>query len=540
MAVAHADQSPAPGQDRLSRLPVELLLRIARLIWTADLCAVRQCSRSLERAFHYFFMDGFFRSKQFMLTEYSLQTLLDMARHPIISQTLRHVSFGLEEFRVCHSFYPEDEVQAAFSITAVVEQKALMANGSAVQLLATAFSLLPNLESVQLRDHASPKLYRGRPFTVWRSHGLFRMWEHLSWDSKTLLKINSNPSFSSRVFALVVAALAQSSARPPNLDVLLSKEVNGLHYFAFDLSPAPRLSLHGSSSGGVDGGGDSDGKGNDKFTALSVLAGLRRLHLKLRFSFYPHHGQEADMALNLILIPDGGYTHPACVESLPLRVWLAHCPKLEWLRLNFEDEANVYNDVFLGQLGAPLPVFYPLPPGSNVSRDVTLPFASHLRRLDLGMASCYPNVLLGLLRRLPALEHLSLRRSSLISDDRSPQGTWEGFLKALAEDSLGKQLKKVCLKRLYAATPNNAGVHVRRTHIIILNGTDGIEYKAGAEESMASWLQKVSIEYTRSRWEGDADTDSDSEGIIENVNGPDAHDYGSEDEQEEDEWDEGP
>ncbi|CAK7274583.1 hypothetical protein SEPCBS119000_006247 [Sporothrix epigloea] len=453
-----------------------------------------------------------------------------MARHPVIRQTLRHVSIGLEEFRVCHQSYPRDEKQAAFLNTAVMEQKALMANGSAVQLLATAFSLLPNLESVQLRDCASRKLYRGRPFTEWRSHGLWRMGKHLDLDSEMLLRKSSNPDFSSRAFALVVAALAQSNARPPNIEVLLRKDFNGLYYFAFDLTPAPRLSLHGSGGGDGDVDVDGDGDGNGKVSALPVLAGLRRLHLQQRFSFHPRDGEETDMVLNYN--SEGLDTHPASTECLPLCAWLAHCPKLEWLRLNLEDGGNAYNNVFLDQLGAPLPASYLLPPGSEASRSVTLPFASHLRRLDLGMASCYPNVLLGLLRRLPALEHLSLRRCSLVADDRTPQGTWEGFLKALAEDGLGKQLKKLSLKRLYVTIPNDAQTYLRRTHIIILNGTDRIEYKAGAEESMASWLQKVSIEYTRSRWEGDADTDSDSVGIVEYDDDYEEYGYGGEEEYE--------
>ncbi|CAK7274588.1 hypothetical protein SEPCBS119000_006250 [Sporothrix epigloea] len=464
-------------------------------------------------------MDGFFRSKQFMFTEFSLQTLLDMARHPVISQTLRHVSIGLEDFLVYRQHHPTNTKLAAFLITAVVEQKALMTNGSAVRLLATAFSLLPNLETVQLRDYDSYMPYRGRPFEALRSHGLWRLREHFGWRSKTMMRITCSPNFSSQAFAVVIMALAQSNARPSSLEVS-SRHLNGVHYFTLDLAPMPRLNLHGGGSGG--GGGD--GNGEDKVYAFPVLAGLRRLHLHLRFSFLPLDANDAGVSDYL---PHRDYTHPASVNCLPLCAWLAHCPKIEWLRLNLENETDVDNNIVLGQLGVPLPDFYPFPPGSEASRDITLPFASHLRRLDLGRACCYQSVLLGVLHRLPALEHLSLWRSSLIKEAFLPQGTWEGFLKALAGDRLGKQLKKLSLKRLYAATKLATDMYVQTSYIVTLNERKGIEYEAEVEASMASWQRKLSIYYEMDRGQADIDSDIDGEENTQNDTGSDVHEYAS-------------
>ncbi|CAK7275231.1 hypothetical protein SEPCBS119000_006590 [Sporothrix epigloea] len=520
MAVVHGGPSFAMGQDYLSRLPVELLLRITRHFETADLCAFRLCSRTLERALHYFFMDEFFRSKQFMLTEFSLQTLLDMARHPVISQTLRHVSIGLEDFLVYRQHHPTNTKLAAFLITAVVEQKALMTNGSAVRLLATAFSLLPNLETVQLRDYDSYTPYRGRPFEALRSHGLWRLREHFGWRSKKMMRITCSPIFSTQAFAIVMMALAQSNARPSNLEVS-SKHRNGIHYFALDLAPMPRLDLHG---GGGDGGGE------DKVHVFQVLAGLRRLHLHLRFGFLSAVADDFGISDYL---PHRDYTHPASVDCLPLCVWLAHCPKLEWLRLNLENETDVDNNIVLGQLGVPLPDFYPFPPGSEASRDITLPFASHLRRLDLGRACCYQSVLFSVLHRLPALEHLSLWRSTLVTKDCHPHGTWEDFLEALAGDRLGKQLEKLSLKRLFALTKPAMNMYMQNSYIITWNGQKGIEYEAGAEVSMASWQRKVLIYYERDRGQADFDSDTDSvESTQNDDNGSDVHEYESEDEHE--------
>ncbi|CAK7269820.1 hypothetical protein SEPCBS119000_003767 [Sporothrix epigloea] len=485
MADVLVNPSRAPGQDRLSRLPVELLLRITRHLKTAELCKVRLCSRTLERALHHYFLHEFFRCKQFMLTDLSLQALLAIAQHPDISQTLRHVSIGVEEICPVTHDPPADIGMAMYIMKAVADQKALLANGRAVQLLATAFSLLPNLETVQLRDFDSHTRYREGRRAAWSSYGLWCMREYFGSRGDIVLRKTRDENFCSRVFSLVVTALAQSKARPPNLEVLMNKSLSALNYLAFDLTPSPRLSL----LGGVGGNGDGVGSGDANVYALSVLAGLRRLHLKLQCGFHPQG--IADFTTSSI--PYNARYTQAQVERLPLRAWLAHCPNLEWFRLNLVEQACLFNDTVLKELDLPLPYYYSFPPASMASRKIAMPFASNLRRFDLGVACCTANVLLELLGRLTALEHLSLWHFSLVFQSQRPQSVWKGFLYALAEHPLGAKLRQLSLTRLGTSTYTEDFPDMVRTHRVTFNGLKKTEYNAKVEKSMASWLQNTAI-----------------------------------------------
>ncbi|CAK7271377.1 hypothetical protein SEPCBS119000_004572 [Sporothrix epigloea] len=479
MADANADPSLAPGQDRLSCLPIGLLVRIILMLSTAELSALRLCSRSMEHALRYFFLHGFFMSRQFMLTELSLQTLLAFAQHLDISQTLRDVTIGIEEFCVALRHYPEDREQAITLTMAAADQKALVRNGRALRLLATAFSLLPNLETVQLRNFDMDFRFGDGPPDVWDSYGLRRTQAQLGEKAELLLQPSRDTELCPQAFSLVVAALAQSNARPSNLGV--RADVYGLNYLAFDLSPVPRLFVQNGS----------DGYGTDVHP-YAVLAGLKRVFLKLQCGYHPLESEEDE---------DGDPSTQACAsranaEYLPLYVWLAHCPNIQWLRLNLAEEACGYNSDFLNQLGSPLPASYSLPPASPASRDIPMPFASYLRRFDLGTACCDAQVLLNLLGRLPALEYLSLWHFSMMYETCHPFTIWEDFLATLADSSLGAQLKQLSLTQVGTVTYGGHYPYWLRTHVTRFNGLDSVAYIAEAEKSMTSWLQNMNIDGT--------------------------------------------
>ncbi|CAK7271886.1 hypothetical protein SEPCBS119000_004836 [Sporothrix epigloea] len=486
MALVQADPSLVLESDRLSRLPVELLLRITHYLTTPELCAVRSCSRTLECALRHFFLLEFFRRKQFMFTEFSLQALLAIARHPLLSQSLRHVSFGVEDYSLANLSSPVTEEQAVNLMMATAQQKTLLANGRALRLLAEAFSLLPNLETVQLRDFPSRTRFRDGPFEAWRSYGLCTARAQLGVESRMLLGKTDDPDFSSRAFVLLMAALAQSNARPANIEVLMHAKVTGLKNFAFDLAPVPRPGLLGVSP---ENGADVD--------ILPILAGLRRLHLKLQFIFHPHG--RGPLATDDP--PLTARSQQAAVECLPLHAWLAHCPNIRWLRLNLHKEVRHYNNVFLKRLGSPLPAFYPLPEKSRASRNITMPFATHLRRLDLGHACCRRDVLLDLLSRFPALEQLSLFRFSLMYDNstaETAQDVWHNFLNALAKGPLGTQLTHLNLNRLGTLKQlNNTYRHTQKTHTVMFEDEESASYSAVFDKSLVSWLKTLPLEVER-------------------------------------------
>ncbi|CAK7563862.1 MAG: hypothetical protein SEPTF4163_001741 [Sporothrix epigloea] len=498
MAAMYADPSYSRGTDHLSRLPVELVLRITRHLKSTDLCAVRLCSRALECALRHFFLHEFFRRKQFMLTDFSLQSLLAIAQTPGVSQTLRHVSIGLEEYSTENLNESTAPKHAINFLTAAAQQKALLSNGRAVQLLAAAFSLLTNLETVQLRDFDSPTRFRDGPSETWSSYGMRRALEQLGSQSRRLLGKSINPDFSSRAFALIVSALALSDACPPNIEVLSRSTMTGLKSFAFDLSPVPYMSLHGESP-----------KNGVGVYPLAVLAGLRRLHLSLKFYFHSlryNHNHEGNP-------PFTDSFRRSYVDLEPLHAWLAHCPNIDWLRINLMGDGFVHNDLFLHKLGSPLPAYYPLPPGSTASRDITMPFAAHLTRFDLGNASCTRDVLLELLHRMPALERLSLWKVSLMAQnfkEETPLNLWKNLFGALAKDPFGSRLKRVSLTKLGIVTYTRDLPGLHTTHVVTFDGLNDVHHTVAVDESMASWLQALPIRIKREGW---ALYDSDSEDL---------------------------
>ena len=395
-----------------------------------------------------------------------------MAQHPVISQTLRHVSIGLEQYQLESRNLSLSPTQAIAFLTASAEQTSLMTTGRAVQLLAATFSLLPNLETVQLRDTDSITRHRDGPDAPWRSYGYCRALEALSEErSQLLFIVSSDPEFRSRVFTLVMAALAQSTARPPNLEVLLGPNSAGLKQSAFDLSPMPRLCAHG------------DGADVDAFT---VLSGIRRLHLKLQFGFHPQWAHVVGRSEDPIMQS----LQKNSVDCLPMHAWLAHCPNIEWLRLDLQGARSGHNNDFLCTMGLPLPALCPLPRSSTAMRDIAMPFASHLRHFDLRLASCYPDVLLGLLKRLPALEHLSLCHVSLLRLDTirgTPQMLRKKLLRALAKSPM--QLKYVSLKGLGVVNTSHPRPVVCKFYDVMSDGWHDIEYMAEFNQSLELWLQ---------------------------------------------------
>ncbi|CAK7271373.1 hypothetical protein SEPCBS119000_004570 [Sporothrix epigloea] len=122
-----------------------------------------------------------------------------------------------------------------------------------------------------------------------------------------------------------------------------------------------------------------------------------------------------------------------------------------------------------------------------------MPFASHLRRFDLGTACCTANVLLNLLGRLPALEHLDLWEFCLVYETRHPLTIWKDILATLARSPLGAQLRQLSLDRVGTSTYDTTYPKMVTTHMAKFNGQDTVDYIAKAEKSMAFWLQNVVV-----------------------------------------------
>lgn len=75
----------------LMSLPLELLVYISSFVSTSDLAALRLTCKQTEKSLYEWFSEEFFVKKQFMLTQPSLQVLLDISRHVSLSKKLKHL-----------------------------------------------------------------------------------------------------------------------------------------------------------------------------------------------------------------------------------------------------------------------------------------------------------------------------------------------------------------------------------------------------------------------------------------------------------------
>jgi hypothetical protein len=222
-------------------------------------------------------------------------------------------------------------------------------------LLEEAFSKLPNLRSVGLRDYDGNGRYREGGTAKWRSYGWSLGGPHLL----------SRTSYASpeSLFPLLIFALGEASVRPTNLEAFLRRRQ--MSDRSFDLAYLPP-------------------------NVAPVLSGLRTLLLSL------------DDGLSL---PGRrGYT-----EHRHLKDFLQLTHSLEHLRLNFttrnlslpiNSPVTACSEKLLRWLGTPHR------PASMVeSATIAL---EHLTTLDLGMLRVIPETLLRLVSKFAKLKSLSL------------------------------------------------------------------------------------------------------------------------------------
>lgn len=337
-----------------------------------------------------------------MITQLSLQTLLDISRHPTLSSCIKHLIIGLDHLKAAKpQTLPTLQEYERFRI-ALASQDRLLDTGAAVDLLAEALANLSRLETVDIRDFNSASRYRDTNDTraraasarvpEWRSYGHS---EHGTWlrHLGTVLIDPYSPlsaDFVDRVFKIVLTALGQSTPPARSLEVLLRNPRVALRDDTFAVFPT------------LDPG------------IVTFLKGLTRLHLDV--------GPEPARIMPSI------WQHPATVD-LPLsascldpstaniRRFLSLAPNVTWLRLNFSGPTSIMTPSLLLRWLALKP---DAPSADGISTTwgdanpgpIDLP----LKKLDLGNVSVNPDVLAAVIRRFDQLEDLSLKRISLICD----------------------------------------------------------------------------------------------------------------------------
>lgn len=475
-------------------LPQELLLRVSSHLTTRELGCFRRTCKHVEASLFDSFAKGFFTKRQFMIEHVSLQALVDIANHPTLSQRLSEVIISLHMF---------DELSAAESDEhGHINRALLLESGLARDMLVDAFSKLPNLRTVGLRDYNA----RGRDrdgeglMGMWRSYG----WSygikrddhgHAQWlPSVQSMTTEMRLASPETTFGLILYALGCAGARPDSIEVFLRRR---------KLTTTSLSILNGPMAAKV----------------MPVLAGLKTLMLIVTLEYTKYSRQFGAPWLAY----DGDNATVAPMQRLLHRV-----PDLETLRLNF-DYKQFFAPRFLDWLGKPVPTSPP--PGSSIP-PVSL---AKLTSLDLGQLNVTSPTLLSVITNFTGLQSLSLWKITLqcknTEDFKDKPDRWARFLEDLSDAlSVSTQLDSVLIGWAYQARYPSSHVSEsapirfrlgdadvttnfnpgRHDHTIV---TEKVTYHASrGPTTMADWLRDMSGRTTCLVADDDSsDTEADSD-----------------------------
>ncbi|KAK1061214.1 hypothetical protein LTR74_011224 [Friedmanniomyces endolithicus] len=317
-------------------LPPELLIRVSDHLTTVELGYFRRTCKHIETVLFDTFAKEFFTKRQFMIEQPSLQALIDISNHPTLSKRLTEVISSTDAFG--HSSTPWGRKgQRAFLEAGYVTRELLLHTGQARDMLVEAFSKLPNLRTVGLRDYFGKGRRRDGETALWRSWGW--NWLGQNTDENGVHCVGLSPAL---ILPVVIYSLGLARAKPSNVEVFLRSHLK--------LSPASF----------------SVGEGYMLPAIGPVLAGLQTLMLHVC------GGEDG-----------GGFPqgYDAWTQA-PIKRFLRHTKALETLRLNFE-QYDLFGDAILKWLGEPVSAAPHITEGPTI--DVSPLLLSKLRNLDLGM-----------------------------------------------------------------------------------------------------------------------------------------------------------
>ncbi|GMK57419.1 hypothetical protein CspeluHIS016_0402530 [Cutaneotrichosporon spelunceum] len=357
----------------LAQLPAEVLTRITRWIPTTGLSAVRQTCKVIERKTFASWSHEFFRKRQFMISTFSLQTLLDIARHANLGPMVKHLCIATDK---PIEIFRGSAANSLAAKRARQDQNYLLNTGVWIEMLTEAFKMLPNLETVDIRDFNSATRFRDGPDAKWYSYGSTTLFSECGMRPA----LGEGAFDLDRLFQGIVVAAGRAELTAPNLEVITR---NMALTDAFYVSPAIKPAV------------------------AKYLGQLKKLHLVL---------------------------HSAVPE--PLEDFLHLAKNITWLRVNHFGRAS--SDRFLEWLSTPCNNDtmgdWAKAVATATQEDKELPIAPlslPLDTLELGGCLIYNASLEGIVAKLP-LRSLSMRRVQLCPDPKgNTTGLWSHFLESL-------------------------------------------------------------------------------------------------------------
>ncbi|KAM5344801.1 hypothetical protein ACJ41O_010663 [Fusarium nematophilum] len=384
--MAGTSTSTSASSCPIQKIPLEVLLRITYFLTTPELGSLRLTCRPIEQALYTTFTNEFFTRKQFMVSEDSLQALIDISKSRL-SPHLRFVHIGLDRFS--HAQGGQHNMNKTRLLERHAGQFTIFATGHHRDMLAEAFRGLENLEDVIIRDFNSQKRTRDGFYRQWTSYGSTTAYLETGtragqgqggpWTSDT------HVHYGGVVFSAVLYALGLAEARPKGI-VYMSRHGNHLRDFAFNIPPyLERL-------------------------VVPVLEGLEKLHIDI----------------DLIGENSGSFYSPPSpfpsAADLHLRRFLIRPKNLKHLRINGTHSSAAGPGILLSWLSQPGDPVIPSsssPPrqgaASNIPPWVPPPIFPHLEELNFGIMNVEAPHILGACRKFaPSLKRLELWKVTLL------------------------------------------------------------------------------------------------------------------------------
>lgn len=383
------------------KVPLEVLLRITNFLTTPELGNVRRTCSSIERSLYFTFVKEFFTRKQFMLSDDSLQALIDISKSRL-SDHLRMVQFGLERYPSYPYSRGDDQRDSKF-LQRHAGMLTLWSTGYHRDMLAEAFGNLKNLDEIVIRDFNSTRRTRDGPVAQWTSYGAPTASAEtgVNFAQRFLGSPDMTIPFSNQVFGAVLFALGQAGAKPKGIEVI-AREGNHLKDVAFNVPSYMEP------------------------VVKPVLENLEKLHLDIDLSWRrPGFGPPM--------------TRTGAMGDFYLRNFLLKTSNLKHLRINeVNSEEKILKSV-LEWLSKPSTTTAP-----QVSPHVpAVPFPDlpHLEEINLGQMNFEESMVVNLLKKFaPPLKRFELNRATLerkLPTDHTgapPKiNFWSSFLKKLAD-----------------------------------------------------------------------------------------------------------
>ncbi|KAF3347147.1 hypothetical protein BJF96_g6774 [Verticillium dahliae] len=470
-------QLSASGATSFGKVPLEVFLRITDHLTTVEHGNLRLTCRSIERSLFTTFSREFFSKKQFMLTEHSLQALIDMSTSRI-GDCLKHIIIGLDYYKEGPPVH--SQAKATLYTAGCDDQRTFLWTGQAVLMLTEAFrNLQPTV--VGMRDYASDaRQFRDGSRAKWASYGATTVWKETGvsllggsgYDDEVV------SVYASQVFSIILAALAGSGATPTTIEVLRHHH-GRLRATAFNIPKYLKPSLLPVLS-----------RIETMFLPLDVVRKRHDWDTSTPARYASADGSEPDMEI--------------CPDYL-FRVFLSHLPNLKHLRLNFH--RNDTPTDLLKWLADPSPDksdTSQLPATPNAPNILRLPRAVDfpcLESIDFGILTIDQESLLNVIRKFaPTLKGVELwkvtlvRNSAEASDVPSRRNLWRQFFGRMRHID-GLKLKHMMVGQPLQRLQQRSAVYNVTFKSLSRGGTtNAIQKRAYQGNEWDEWIQDMAAD----------------------------------------------